>query len=187
MAHLGEGLGTLQRLGHQRRIDVRAEEAIGRDRAGHVAEHVILAVRIAHHVEQGRVRGDHVIGLHESLLRHLPVAAQLLGDVHRLVAPLERDRLEVPVDVAEVRHRQPDGGQGHVARTGNRQPQHGRQRRPPPLARTGLQQQDHVRPWQQIRHRKSHQKQPEFRHVPPPCVSANSRAEGRGRCLRSQP
>ena len=47
------------------------------------------------------MRRHHVVGLHEGLLRHLPVAPQLLRHVHRLVAPLERDRLEVPVDIAE--------------------------------------------------------------------------------------
>ncbi len=49
------------------------------------------------------MRGDDVEGLHERLLRDLPVAAQHLRDVHLFEPVLERPPVEVGAEIAEER------------------------------------------------------------------------------------
>ena len=60
-----------------------------------VVVQVVLRVRVGDHVEDLRMRRDHVEGFHERLLRHLPVAVDHLGDVRRLPAVLEPPAREV--------------------------------------------------------------------------------------------
>ena len=83
-------------------LEVGAGEAVRRDRPGERAERVVLGDRVAHAGQQLRVGGDHVVRLHEGLLRDLPVAAQDLADVHLLEAVLERPVGELRGEVAEV-------------------------------------------------------------------------------------
>ena len=101
MANFRIGGRAVHRIRHQFGIDMRAEQAIWRNGTGHVSKDVILAVGVSHHRKQRRVRRYNVVRLHEGLLRDLPVAPQLFGNMRGLVAAFKGNWFKMPVDIAQ--------------------------------------------------------------------------------------